>query len=246
GPTGTCENVFYPGWVGEGEWTGCIGRGWRRWARQETSDVGEGGILLPRAEAGKQQAGAGRRETAQVGEGRHRSGEEHHAVARDEEVGREIARRTPDGGVGHLERKGGVMVAGPLARGIHELRRDIHADHAAARMEPRNRQRQLAGAAADVERRVERALLYALQEPFGQHAEAAIGTAPLRRPAIAGAPGPFVGPDGDGRALHTFSFARRLSALSLRQSRANAKKPARAHQAAAPAPVPQSSRVSAE
>ena len=92
----------------------------RRKLGKQTRHFGKGGVLVPAAKAGEQQSGAGRGDLAEMGEGGDGIVEEHHAVARDQQLRRENLCRLPAGGVSQLERD--VRMIGPaLAGAVDQL-----------------------------------------------------------------------------------------------------------------------------
>jgi hypothetical protein len=115
--------------------------------------------------------------------------EEHHAVARDQQLGRSLG--MPFGGIGDFE-PGVVEMRAALAGGLDQVRRDVDAGDLDVRAAAGDRQRQFAGAAADVGHRAERELARALEQVLGQRRKAAVGTAPFGRPARAYPAAPFV------------------------------------------------------
>ena len=143
----------------------------------------EPGIALERRPADEGEAPAGAQRGQQVGKGRDRVGEEHHAEARDQQI---VGAPLESVGLGIAVDEADVAVAllgaAPPRERQHRLG-DVEREHRAVGPDALGqRQRGGAGAAADVDHALARRHRRAADQPVGDEAEALIELAPDGRP----------------------------------------------------------------
>ena len=120
--------------IGESEWSWCMGIGWhpgRPICWKHGGHVRSPRILARCAKAGECEVSPGCGNLAQMGEGARWIGEEHHAVARDQQVWRGTI-RFPGAGISHSEMDK-LPVACTLERCRDEIFGDINSGHARLR-----------------------------------------------------------------------------------------------------------------
>ena len=157
GIAGVEKNTCDPVAVAEREGSGRLGIG-RGWGRRDIADGRHrqtGPVVLGRpAPADEDQPSVGLQRTLQIGEGRDRIVEEHHAEARDDPV--EVAREVGQGGVGEAElHRPAALRCGKVQGAPDQGRRDVQPHdipgrtHAGGHVEGRR-----PGPAADVQHMV--------------------------------------------------------------------------------------------
>jgi hypothetical protein len=153
--------------VRESEWPG-RGRvgGRQRASRYEGSNAFRPWIVLQIAKAREYQARRRGRAGRQVSEGGERVGKEHHSVPGHHQVGCETF-TAPASSVGEFEGHIG-QVSPSFARSGEQIAADVHADHLCRGVATRQGKRQLARAAADIERALDRPGAGGAQQPVGQ------------------------------------------------------------------------------